>query len=525
MLIRPKTYLRILSATVALGLATACTEVKPADEPPPDPFDPSDPSEPGEPSDDTLADLLAKAKNYNILFITSDEHNAQMTGYERTLGFITDINTPNLDKLAGEGAYFTHAYAACPLCAPTRASIMTSLYPLEHGLFNHNAALAAQSTWGNFFTDQGYYTGIIGKTHDNSASKLGFQYAVKQSGENSRDPLITPSGSGSATTVPAADKPFYDAAAALTGDGSFRGGILADVLRDQDGLVTELVKKFLTDNKNKKFFLHASLIAPHWPWNSPASFYNMYDPATIQMPESLGPPPASDLQPTNVYNNNEWSKITPEMHRVFRARYMGALSWMDDNVGQILKKLEELGLKDKTIVIYSSDHGDMAGEKGMWFKMVMYEQSVRVPLIISAPGIIKPGTVKNTLINHVDYFPTIAGLSGNGDNLPKNISGGDFAAAVLGFSAGPNYTFAVRSTPDANTTTIPNVHMVRSDQYKLVRYNQNNFVMYDIKNDRYEKNNIINTAPASVVNAHKNALTEFMTKIDTRRYPKMLGTY
>jgi|GEM_PF-902325 len=464
---------------------------------------------------------LAAARGYNVLFITSDEHNAQMTGYERTLGFQTDIQTPNLDKLASEGAYFTHAYSACPLCAPARASIITGLYPTEHGVLNHNTVMPDQSTWADFFTGMGYYTGIIGKAHDNNpvTKSFGYQYVAKNSGVGVSDILKSPANLPP-PEVPARDKPFYtEAANDLTNnEGHLRGGVLSDVLQDQDGMVVKLTKEFLDNNKSRKFFLHASFIAPHWPWNSPEKFYFMYDPDKIIMPKNPGPP--VDLQPLNIYTREKWFNITPQMQRVFRARYMGALSWMDDNVGQILKKLDDLGLADKTLVIYSSDHGDMSSEKGMWFKMVMYEQSARVPLIIRMPGVIKAGTVNDTLINHVDYFPTIAGLTGNAQNLPDYLSGLDLTSAVLGITPGPDYVFSLRATPDKGA--VPFAQMIRSAQYKLIRYNgggDKEFTLYDIKNDPYEDNDLIDDpAYKAIADTHIKALEEFMGSLRYSNY-------
>jgi choline-sulfatase len=462
---------------------------------------------------------LASAQGYNVLFITSDEHNAQMTGYERTLGFDTEIQTPNLDKLASEGAYFTHAYAACPLCAPTRASIRTGLYPTEHGVINHNTVMQDQPAWADFFNAQGYYTGIIGKSHDNAPLRknFGYQYTAKNSGAGVSEALKSPANLPRAVAPPL-DKALYDKAAneLTNNEGQLRGGVLQDVLQDQDGMVVKLTKEFLDNNKDRKFFLHASLIAPHWPWNSPQKFYNMYDPDKIKMPVNMGPP--VDPQPLNIYTREKWENITPQMHRVFRARYMGALSWMDDNIGQILKKLDELGLTEKTLVIYSSDHGEMAGEKGLWFKMVMYEQSVRVPLIIRMPGIITPGMKNETLINHVDFFPTIMGLTGNAEKIPDWLSGNDLSASVLGLAAGPEYTFAHRSTP--NKETLPFVLMVRSKQYKLTRYTGNadrEYTLFDITKDRYENNNLINNPDFKNISAsHKKALDDFMASLRYR---------
>ena len=458
---------------------------------------------------------LAGAKGFNILFISSDEHNAQMTGYERLLGIDTDIQTPNLDKLASEGVYFANAYSACPLCAPTRASMATGLYPVEHGVLNHNSVMQKQPTWGDFFSAQGYYTGLIGKAHDNNPDyNFGFKYVAKNSGEGKSDALSPPSGLPGPVKDPD-DQVLYSASP----DKSMQGGVVQNPLQHQDGMVVKLVNEFLAKNKDKKFFLHASLIAPHWPWNSPAEYYYMYDPAKIKMPSNLGPP--VDYNPLKVYQDSQWDQLTEAQQRMFRARYMGMLSWMDSNVGQILNKLEELGLKDKTLVIYTTDHGDMASEKGMWFKMVMYEQSARVPLIIRMPGIIKPGSINDTLINHVDYFPTIAGLSGNADSLPGNLTGFDLSAAVLGLTEGPDYNFTVRSTPDKGA--VPSVQMVRSHQYKLTRYiggGSKEFTLYNISDDPYECNNLINDpALTDIITVHKTALTDFMASLRYSELP------
>ncbi|MCL2880712.1 MAG: sulfatase-like hydrolase/transferase [Treponema sp.] len=454
---------------------------------------------------------LASARGYNVLFITSDEHNAQMIGYEGN----TDILTPNLDKLAREGEYFTHAYDACPLCAPTRQSIYTGLYPVEHGQTNNNVVFQEQPTWADFFSAQGYYTAVIGKTHDNNPSQnFGFQYVVKNSGAG-RSQLLAPPPGLPRNKMDPKDQALFNAPPA---DKRTVGHILQDPRQHQDGMVTQLAKEFLEKNKNKKFFLHASLIAPHWPWNSPSKFYYMYDPAKIKMPANLGPP--EDFQPLNIYTNANWDQLTEEQYRMFRARYMGMMSWMDDDVGQIIQKLDDLGLKDKTLVIYSSDHGDMAAEKGMWFKMVMYEQSARVPLIIRMPGIIEPGTKNDTLINHVDYFPTIAGLTGNGAAIPADLTGVDLTAAVLGLTKGPDYTFTLSNT--ANKGQVPRVQMVRSAQYKLVRYlggKDREYTLYDITNDPYEDHNLINDPEyQGIIDTHKKVLADFMASL---RYSKL----
>jgi len=513
--LRPKTYQRILGTAVIAGLSLTslhADDMKAA----PDALPPNLRNytrDMGSANPAAIA-KLASASGYNVLFITSDEHNAQMIGYERTVAGLDpnnkDILTPNLDKLASEGEYFTNAYDACPLCAPTRQSIYTGLYPVEHGQINNNVVFQQQPTWADFFSAQGYYTAVIGKTHDNDPAKdFGFQFTLKNSGDGRSDALKPPAGLPRNKMDPK-DDILYKAPPA---DRRLVGRVLQDPRQHQDGMVTELTKEFLTKNKDKKFFLHASLVAPHWGWNSPQKFYYMYDPKKLTMPADMGPP--KDFQPLNIYNQAKWDELQMDEHRMFRARYMGMLSWMDDNVGQIIKKLDELGLKDKTIVIYSSDHGDMASEKGMWLKMVMYEQSARVPLIIRMPGVIAPGTINRTLINHVDYFPTFAGLTGNGAKIPANLTGLDLTAAVLGLSNGPDYSFTLSNS--ANKGQVPRVQMIRSKDYKLVHYlggADREYTLYNITKDPHEENNLINDpAFSGIAETHKKVLADFMKSL------------
>jgi choline-sulfatase len=265
-----------------------------------------------------LLEAAPQAKRWNILVITSDEHNPKIMG---CAGHPV-IKTPAFDRLAREGTMFTRAYCADPICAPTRQSFMTGNYPQEHGQFSNSHIFNENiRTWGNHFHDRGYTTACIGKMHTNNERfKFGFDYrnvAGRAGARKVWDPE---------------DKKAYDASP----DSRFSGMILETPEKDHDGSVVEDSVRWLKENKDKQFFLHASMVKPHWPWDAPRDFYHMYDPARIDYPRQIAGDLDDDWAPRKIYETWSWNQITEQMHRVYRARYYGSLSWLDSNVGKLL---------------------------------------------------------------------------------------------------------------------------------------------------------------------------------------------
>ena len=204
------------------------------------------------------------------------------------------------------------------------------------------------------------------------------------------------------------------------------------------------------------------------------------------------------------------------MHRVYRARYYGSLAWLDSNIGALLKTLDQLKLADRTLVVYTTDHGDMAAEKGLWLKSNMFEASARVPLLIRMPGVVAAGRQSSELINHVDYFPTLAGLVGAEAGLPKNLTGKNLAPMVLGRGKGREYSFSVHGVRGWDRP--PQQVMARSQRWKFNWYpsapEAERFVLYDMEKDPEEIANVAGKKEnAAVVREHRQAIEGFLARL------------
>lgn len=458
---------------------------------------------------------ISALKDWNILFITSDEHNAKVMGCAGN----PVIKTPAMDRLAREGMMFTKAYCADPVCAPTRQSMYTGLYPQEHGQFGNSIIFSEHNkTWAHHFKKHGYTTAVIGKTHDNNPEyDLGFDLKL-QKGENIRNtkPLKR-------SEYDPDDQLVYNSVS----DVRFSGMVINDPLAEHDGIVLNESIRYLKENKDKKFFLHVSFTKPHWPWNAPKEFYYMYDPEKIDMPHII--PEDLDgniLAKDRYFGDTKWNEITEEQNRLFRARYYGSISWLDSNISKVLDTLDELDLAKKTLVVYSTDHGDMAAEKGLWLKNIMYDGAARIPFIIRAPGVIEAGTKNSELINHVDFFPTFAIMVGAEKDLPDNLTGKDLSGVILGKEKGPEFTFSVNGVTSADEP--PKQVMARSQRWKFIRYDikdeSNMYVLYDMENDPDEIHNLAyNSECQDVVRLHNDAVNNFLASLKKPKFePKKL---
>ena len=451
-----------------------------------------------------LLKAMPQSKRWNVLVITSDEHNPKMLG---CAGHPV-IKTPAIDRLAREGTLFTRAYCADPICAPTRQSFMTGNYPQEHGQFTNSHVFNEHlRTWAHHFHDHGYATASIGKLHtNNEACKFGFDYR-NVAGNGKPRKRYDPE-----------DKKAYDASP----DRRFSGMILDTPEREHDGIVAEDAIRWLKQNQDKPFFLHASMVKPHWPWDAPNDFYHMYDPAKIDFPRQIPGVLNNDWAPRKVYERCQWSKITEKMHRIYRARYYGSLSWLDSNVGKLLDAVDNLKLTDRTLVVYFTDHGDMAAEKGCWLKSLMFDASARIPLVFRMPGVIPAGRKSNELINHVDLFPTLAALVGADSGIPGNLTGKDLSQAVLGTGPGRELSFSVHGVHAWNQPAQQT--MVRSKRWKFNWYpeaeeERDKYVLYDMENDPDEITNLAGKPEyKAVVHEHQEAIHEFLAHLKKHEY-------
>lgn len=468
-----------------------------------------------------------KEKKWNILVITSDEHNAKILGSEGH----PVIQTPALDRLASEGAQFTKAYCAYPICAPARQSFITGLYPQEHGQLSNSHVFDKRNlTWAHHFNKHGYTTACIGKMHTNHESfEYGYDYRF------SKDDIPEEIKAKRAANPPQFDpddKLIFDAITDIRNGGAkpprLHGQVVQDESLEHDAIMLQESIRYLKElPSDRPFFLHASLTQPHWYWNTPAEYYYKYDPAAIDLPQAIPGELESNAVAYNMAESSGWFQNTEEMNRLGRARYYGSISWLDSNIGKLLDTLDELGLAENTLVVYFTDHGDMAGEKGMWIKNQMYDSASRIPLIFRMPGVIPAGLKSGELINHVDLFPTLAGLVGAGEDLPDNITGLDLSHIVVGSGEANadvkrrTYTFSVQGLKSAES--IPLQVMARSERWKFIQYEQEEhgrrYVLYDMEHDPAETRNLAYEEQwQSVVEQHRQAVAEFLGSLRKPEY-------
>ncbi|CAG7613954.1 sulfatase [Paenibacillus allorhizosphaerae] len=462
-----------------------------------------------------MADKMVQ-NNWNILVITSDEHNAKIMGCAGH----PIIRTPGLDRLASEGTLFTKAYCAYPICAPTRQSFITGQYPLEHGqLSNSHVFDKRNRTWAHHFKQHGYTTACIGKMHTNHESyEYGYDY--RYSTEHISEEIKANRKSNPPQFDPA-DKLIFDSITDIRGEKPSRlhGKVVNDESLETDAIMLKEAVHYLKSHPSEKFFLHVSFVQPHWYWNTSKEYYYMYDPESIDLPKTVPGELESNAVVYKMAEKAGWFHNTEEMHRLARARYYGSISWMDNNVNQLLDTLDELGLTENTLVVYFSDHGDMAGEKGLWLKNQMYDSSARVPLIIRMPGVVPAGEVNDKLINHVDLFPTLAGLTGTQEQMPNDISGVDLSGLIVGGESenalvkSRQFTFSIQGLKSADS--VPMQVMARSDRWKFIQYAQEapdqRYVLYDMNHDPEETRNLASEEQwRPVVHEHLNAIAEFL---------------
>ena len=353
----------------------------------------------------------------NVLFIIADDLNCNLSSYGHYL-----VKTPNIDRLAEEGLLFQNAYCNFPLSGPSRASMMTGLYP-DQTTIKLNAILLRDrmpdvTTMSQVFINKGYNATRIGKIyHYNNPSDIG---TPGHDDPESWTHTINPRGR---------DKDEENQIFSLV-PGSFGATLswMAAEGKDEeqtDGMVATEAVKQLEKHANSKepFFLAVGFYKPHTPYVAPKKYFDLYPRESIIIPripagymETI-PEPARRIllgraQQVNLPDSLAISAIQA---------YYATISFLDAQVGRILDALEKNGLKENTIVVFTSDHGYHMGEHGYYQKRTLFEHSARIPLIISYPGQKTKGQVTDSFAEMIDIYPTLCDLSGL--TAPAYISG------------------------------------------------------------------------------------------------------
>lgn len=349
----------------------------------------------------------------NILLIMTDQHSKNFLG-----SYGNDIvRTPNLDKLASQGMRFENAYCASPLCVPSRMSFLTSSTPSENEVWNNQHILHPSiPTWATLLSTAGYETALLGRMHFcGPDQRHGFEQ--RPIGERTAGmPGMTPKGGPFWTRFPGSTSGQSREGVEIAGKGHthYQWG---DEERTR-AAVNWLKDKASTESE-RPFAAVVGYTLPHCPYvATPELFDYYYDKTDI--------PEIEENQPETVKRFRRIRGIldpplSEEQVRVARTAYYGLCEHMDSLIGRVLDTLDETGLSENTVVVYCSDHGEMAGEHGCWWKSNYYEHSVGVPMIVRWPGVVQPGTVSDSVCNLMDIGPTLAEIAGT--SFPYDITG------------------------------------------------------------------------------------------------------
>ena len=335
----------------------------------------------------------------NLLILMSDEHQA------RALGCAGHplVRTPNLDRLAARGLRFTNAYTPTPICVPARAAFATGLYPHQTRLWDNSMPYRGQIPgWGHALQAAGVPVESIGKLHYRDPSDPnGFDVE--------HIPMNVYKGVGMVMASIRREDQRRPAPGRMLGETIGAG---ESAYTTYDRAVTAHAVDWLrtrgTQDDRRPWCLYVGLVAPHFPLVCPPEFYSLYPLDRLPAPK-LHPDTGYRRHPwvdkQNAFSDAEAAFRDPEERLRAIAAYLGLCSWLDHNVGQIMAALDETGLAGETTVVYTSDHGDNLGARGLWGKSNMYQEAVAVPMIVAGPGI-QPGRVE-TPVSLVDLSETV----------------------------------------------------------------------------------------------------------------------
>lgn len=420
---------------------------------------------------------VAAASKPNILLLLPDQMRASAMGCDGNV----DVKTPNIDQLAAEGIRFRRTYANVPVCCPARAILMTGTYPHINGMVANDLRLREdQLTIAERLRDAGYRTGFIGKWHLDGGP---------------REPGFVPPGPRR--------QGFEFWAAYECHHKHFE----PDYFRDTAEKITiqkfepiascDFAVEFLQSQpKDQPFFLTVQMGPPHDPYGAPEEYMKRYDPEKLTPNKSWQP--GSESRPTpkaGLRRGPLANRFVPLGGKEEIAAYYAAISVIDEQVGRLLSVLKETGADDNTIILFTSDHGDMLGDHGLRRKRKPHDESARVPGIIRWPAKVPKGQVVDTLFSHIDMAPTLLSLAGM--PVPAEMQGSDLAKVARGETTdGPDAVLLqifVPFRPDG--ITAPWRGIITAD-HTYARYENEPWLLFDDKADPHQMKNLVDD-PAS----------------------------
>lgn len=417
----------------------------------------------------------------NLLFLFSDQHAQRVSGaYGDPV-----VQTPNLDRLAAEGLRFENAYCPSPICVPSRMSMLTARVPHRQDCWVNDDSLRSDlPTWPHAAGAAGFDPVLIGRMHAIGPDQL-HGYTAREVGDHS--PNFPGAARQSMGVLTGANDPTPQALN-LVGAGK-----CAYQTKDQDvadAAVTWLHNTGAAKNKQgKPFCLSVGFMLPHPPYVADPEAFGTY--AGHVPPPALGP----DTLTGDFYNwwreNRGLEAISDEKCDHARTAYWALVHRLDEMIGQVLDALEDIGAMDDTLIVYTSDHGDHLGERGLWWKHTFFEESVKVPLIMRWPGVLAAGETRKQVVNLIDLSQTMLEAIGAAQ-LPDADGCSFWEVAQNASATWKNETFSEYCTdtgPDWTGGRAVQQRMIRSDNWKLSIFNDAPPLLFDLNVDRDELEN------------------------------------
>jgi arylsulfatase A-like enzyme len=419
----------------------------------------------------TAAALAAPADRPNVLFYFADQVRACELGYNRG----QNILTPNIDRLAGQGVVFSNAISSCPLCTPYRAMVQTGRWPaLSGGVMNWINLPSTGQSMGDVFARGGYDTGFIGKWHLAAGARAGTLKRSEPAKPRAESEFVPPGPARMGYQYWAAYNFHANFAKAFYYRDTSERLIMPGYETDSEtGLAIEFMRG--RASSGRPFFLTVAPHPPHPPWRPEQT------PAG-----SLERVPKELHWRANVKGRKEGPLNDPRC-------YFAMLANVDDNIGRLMKFLDESGLAANTILVFTTDHGEMLASQGRYNKMVPYAEAVDIPLIVRWPKRVRAGSKSDALYTPMDHLPTLASLCGL--PVPSIVNGLDLSQTALGRKGGERDAALMMNYvshwdyPETNTDW-PEWRGIRTKQHTYVRWLNGAEELYDNLADPLQMRNL-----------------------------------
>lgn len=437
-------------------------------------------------------------KKMNVLLIAVDDMNNDLGCYGNP-----QVQSPNIDRLAKDGLRFNRAYCQFPLCSPSRTSVLTGRRPDTTRAFDlkyhFRQGLPDTVTLPQLFLKNGYYTARVGKLyHYGNPGQIGTSGLDDPA---SWQEFYNPAGRDK-TTIEKDVIQYSGKPGQLGKSMAYLDDQSGTDLEHTDGKVATQAIELLEKHRDQPFFLAVGFYRPHCPYITPKGYFQKYSLNEITLPEipdgEQSRVPAAALQSTGKW---PYDGVTAEQARECKRAYYAAISFVDAQIGRVLDSLDRLGLKENTAIVFWSDHGYHLGEHGLWYKQSCYEESTRVPFIISVPGQKTRGADTQRTVELLDIYPTLADYAGL--PAPGYVEGASLRPLLESASAAwerPAYSQVERNG-------FPG-HSVRTERWRYTEwgYGEKGAELYDHSNDPGEHRNLFQSPEHAAVLAEMKAL-------------------